>query len=644
MTVSCRNMTVVLATRAPGDATLVSALLSQAEGRVELVAGTLELESLAGLLAGREHTACLIDEHLCDGGDLLTGVIATGCPVIVLADADDLALEQARLAAGAWDCLSRASLTASTLLKSIRRAMDHAQQLHAITGAQAALAASERRFRSLVYNAVHGILHTTRDGLIAEANPALASMLGLESETDLLNRSILDFYADPDDRQRLFVGVSESGRVPPVEVQWRRDDGTTFWVRLSGRTLEADDGSVAGFEMLAEDVTEHRVLEIQFRQSQKMEAVGRLAGGVAHDFNNLLTAMIGYAEILRDQVDPGDPRRSHVDEICKAAERGSSLTRQLLTFSRKAPADVQTIDVNAIVHGFEKMLRRLIGEHIELRTLTTEPLGAVRANAGQLEQVLMNLAINGRDAMPAGGCLVIETARAELGPIYARTHASVAPGPYVMLSVSDTGCGMTADVKAHIFEPFFTTKEAGKGSGLGLATVYGIVQQIGGHIFVYSEPGKGSCFKIYLPRVAAPDGEAGLQAAAAVSMRGSETILLVEDEPSVRSLARGVLEDLGYRVLLANHGREALAVANAYDGPIDAVVTDVVMPEMGGPEMVRHLWWTRPKTRVVYMSGYSEQIASEMGLEAPWTSFLQKPFSPDALAAAVRNAIDASGA
>jgi CheY-like chemotaxis protein len=290
------------------------------------------------------------------------------------------------------------------------------------------------------------------------------------------------------------------------------------------------------------------------------------------------------------------------------------------------------------------MLRRLIGEHIDLVTKPAEDLGVARANPGQIEQVLMNLAINSRDAMPEGGTLTIETANVDLSRTYTRTHAAVAPGPYVMLAVSDTGCGMTPEVKAHLFEPFFTTKESGKGSGLGLATIYGIVQQGGGHIFVYSEPGKGSTFKIYLPRVepeeaAAEQGPPNLCAAT-----GTETILLVEDEPSVRTLARELLQALGYRVLLANHGREGLAVASAFSEAIDLVVTDVVMPEMGGPEMVRHLWWTRPKLRVLYMSGYTDQTAVQMGLQVPWTTFLQKPFTPDGLAAAVRRALDGQGA
>jgi two-component system, cell cycle sensor histidine kinase and response regulator CckA len=636
-----RPRSVVLSTSDPNDQALIAALFSQAGGDApSLTPGATAPDELLACLRDHRDAVCLLDERLCEPGGLLQRIVATGCPVIVLSDAENLTREQTLIQTGAWDCLARSTLTPSALAKAVSRAVEHARHLRETTEAQAALAASELRFRLLVRNAVHGILHTMRDGTIAEANPALAAMLGLASESDLLNRNILEFYQDPADRDRALAGLQESGRIAPVEVRWKRCDGSVFWVRLSGRALEQDDGSVAGFEVLAEDVTEHRTLEGQFRQAQKMEALGRLAGGVAHDFNNLLTAMIGYAEILRDELDRDDPRRAQVEEICRAAERGSTLTRQLLTFSRKPVGTPQTLDLNAVVRGFERMLRRLIGEHIELATTTGEGLGFVRANPGQIEQVLMNLAINGRDAMPAGGRLTIETADVDLSPAYSRSHASVEPGPYVMLAVSDTGCGMSAEVKARLFEPFFTTKESGKGSGLGLATVYGIVRQSGGHVFVYSEPDKGSTFKIYLPRVE-QDRAAGREAAASRPIsQGTETILLVEDDATVRTLARDLLQGHGYRVLLANHGREGFAVANACDGPIHLVVTDVVMPEMSGPDMVRHLWWTRPKLRVLYMSGYTDQTAMQMGLQEPWTSFLQKPFTPEGLASAVRRALD----
>ena len=641
MTSSDLATVVLLATENADDRVLISALLSQlGNSGFRLVDAPPDGEALPGGLTGREDDVYLIDGRLAGDDGPLRQIVGAGCPVLVLTDVEDPAVEQRVLAAGAWDCLARSTLTTSLLVKSIRRAVDHHRQMRAIIGTQAALAASELRFRSLVRNAAHGILRTMRDGTIVEANPAFAAMLGFASETELLNRNVLEFYQDPSDREQLGAQVGDGKRIPPVEVQWRRRDGTVFWVRLSGRAFEPDDGAITGSEMLAEDVTEHRLLESQFRQSQKMEAVGRLAVGVAHDFNNLLTAMIGYAEILRDQVETGDPRRSLVEEICKAAERGSTLTRQLLTFSRKPVGQPQTLDLSAVVRNFDGMLRRLIGEHIELRTWSGVDLGYVHANASQVEQVLMNLAINGRDAMSGGGQLTIETANVDLSKTYTRTHASVSPGAYVMLAVSDTGCGMDSEVKSHLFEPFFTTKESGKGTGLGLATVYGIVQQCRGHIFVYSEPGQGSTFKIYLPRVGAEDGMDGVQPARAATAGGSETLLLVEDDPAVRALAQDLLEQWGYHVLVANHGREGLAVSHAYDGVIDLVVSDVVMPEMSGPDMVRHLWWTRPKARVLYMSGYTDQTAFRMGLQEPWTSFLQKPFTPDALATAVRRALD----
>ncbi len=389
----------------------------------------------------------------------------------------------------------------------------------------------------------------------------------------------------------------------------------------------------------ARHVRDRQVLDARFRQSQKMEAIGRLAGGVAHDFNNLLTAMIGYAAMLRDQADPSHPWHHYIEEIHKAAERGSALTGQLLMFSRQEPVERKDIDLNAVVAGFEKMLKRLIGEDIEVRSRPGRDLGLVRADPHQIEQVLLNLAINARDAMRGGGTLTIETENVGLDAAYARTHPGVLPGPYVMLAVTDTGSGMTPDIQSHLFEPFFTTKE--RGTGFGLATAYGIVTQSGGHIWVYSEPGRGSSFKIYLPRVPPDPAPVAARPADADAPGGTETILLVEDEPAVRELARDVLEQAGYNILVARNGREALTVAQAHGGrPLHLVLTDVVMPGMNGRELVRHLRWSRPAARVVFMSGYTDHTALELDVAEYWTSFLQKPFTPSRLLEIVRRALD----
>ncbi|HEY3384034.1 MAG TPA: response regulator [Vicinamibacterales bacterium] len=635
------TITIALATRDQDSAVLTAALLSQVNGGSFCLRRVPTDETAAvEQFRSAAHDVCLIDLRMLDrDGLLLSAALGRGRPVMILTEHEDASRDERLIRAGVWDCLVTANLTSTALVRSVRRAIEHNRQTRTVTHTEDALRRAESRFRSLVGASAYGICRTTIDGLIVEANLALAVMLGLESDAGLVGQNILPYYQDATDRERLLVAYRAGGRVAPIELQWRRADDTPIWVRLSGRAVQSEDGVLVGLEMLVEDVTEHRQLENQFRQSQKMEAVGRLAGGVAHDFNNLLTAMLGYAEMLRDRLPEDDACRHDIEEIRKAAERGSALTRQLLTFSRKQTHERRTIDLNAVVSGFDKMLRRLIGEDIELRTLPDAQQASVRADPGQVEQVIMNLAVNARDAMPEGGCLTIETANIDLDASYARTHAEVVPGPYVMLAVSDTGCGMTPEVLSHVFEPFFTTKAHEKGSGLGLATVYGIVKQSGGHIWVYSEPDKGSAFKIYLPRVN-HSAAATVPSVAVQPACGSETILLVEDEPSVRCLSRDVLARHGYQVLVANHGREALAVAQAFNGEIDLLLTDVVMPGMNGRELVRHMLWMRPHIPVLYMSGYTDHTVMAPSILEPNTAFLQKPFTPDILVTTVRRILD----
>jgi PAS domain S-box-containing protein len=504
-----------------------------------------------------------------------------------------------------------------------------------------ALIRSEARYRSLVENAAYGIYRTTLDGQFLAVNPALAAMLGYESGDELLELGISSLYRDPAERDRLIERYRQARKIDGVEVEWKRRDGTPIIVRLSGRTVQDEPDALQGFEMIVEDITERRSLENQFRQSQKMEAVGRLAGGVAHDFNNLLTAMLGYADLLGEQFSNDDPRQRDLEEIRRAAERAAALTRQLLAFSRKQVLQPRPLDLSAIVGGIEKMLRRLIGEDVQLVTRSGEGLGRIKADAGQIEQVIMNLAVNARDAMPNGGLLTIETDNIELDENYARTHPSVTPGQYVMLGVSDNGCGMDAEVKWHLFEPFFTTKERGRGTGLGLATVYGIVQQSGGHISVYSEPGLGTTFRIYFPRLAQDAAEAAESSVAvrAEPPRGSETVLLVEDEDAVRTLAHEVLHRQGYRVIPARNGADAIQQSEQATAPIHLLVTDIVMPGISGRELVKMLAPVRPDMKVLYISGYSDHTLVAPGAEAA-AAFLQKPFTPDRLARAVRRALD----
>ncbi|MDQ2938789.1 MAG: PAS domain S-box protein, partial [Acidobacteriota bacterium] len=379
--------------------------------------------------------------------------------------------------------------------------------------------------------------------------------------------------------------------------------------------------------------------EEQLRQSQKLEAIGQLAGGVAHDFNNLLTVIGGYSSIILAKLPQESPHRISVEEIKKASDRASSLTRQLLAFSRKQILQPKILDLNSIVSDLEKMVRRLIGEDIDLLALTDPDLGQVEADPGQIEQVLLNLIVNARDAMPAGGKLTIETGNAMLSEDYALRHAAIA-GPYVMLAVSDTGCGMAADLQAHVFEPFFTTKGAGKGTGLGLATVYGIVKQSGGNVWLYSELGKGTTFKIYLPRVDAMAADHQVSAGIVSAPKGTETLLLVEDEDQVRKIVQAILEDQGYDVISAANGEEALELAAQHDSEIHLMITDVVMPQMSGRELADRLADIRPRLKVLYMSGYTDDAIVRHGLLDAKLNFIQKPFDAATAARKVREVLD----
>jgi two-component system cell cycle sensor histidine kinase/response regulator CckA len=407
---------------------------------------------------------------------------------------------------------------------------------------------------------------------------------------------------------------------------------TSYWIEWYGRRARV---------AFVRDVTEKRRMDQQLRQAQKMEAVGRLAGGIAHDFNNLLGVIIGYSEILQDGLSQNDPLSPKAAAIKKAGLHAASLTRQLLAFSRKQVQDPIVLNLNAAVTDTLKMLQRLIGENVETSAVLAQELGSIMADQGQIEQVIMNLALNARDAMPGGGRLTIATANAELDGLYFRHHPSVLPGSYVLLTVSDTGHGMSAETQAHIFEPFFTTKEVGKGTGLGLATVYGVVKQSGGYIWVYSELGRGTTFKIYLPRVgdaaAAPNADKNRKKIA----RGSETVLVVEDAQPLRELAREVLEASGYVVLEAAHGADAIQLIERHQGPIDLLLTDVIMPRMGGRQLAEKLTPRLPKMKVLYMSGYTDDAIVHHGILEPGIALLQKPFTAETLTRKVRGVLDA---
>jgi two-component system, cell cycle sensor histidine kinase and response regulator CckA len=425
-----------------------------------------------------------------------------------------------------------------------------------------------------------------------------------------------------------------------VELLNYRKDGVPFWLALSISPIRDASGKVTHFVGVQTDITERKRLEQQFQQAQKMEAVGRLAGGIAHDFNNLLTAILGYGQILLSEVAPDDPLRSGLEEIKRAGERAATLTHQLLAFSRRQVLLPKVLDLNTIVADVQKMLHRMIGEDVALITNPGKDLGRVKADPGQLIQVLMNLAVNSRDAMPDGGALTIETANVDLSEADVRQHPGLRPGKYVLLAVSDTGCGMDKATQARIFEPFFTTKEVGKGTGLGLATVYGIVKQSDGYIAVHSEPDRGTTFKIYFPRIeeAAPASTA--RQVKAIASTGSETVLVVEDEAGVRNLVSHVLRRHGYTVLEASHGEEALSLVDQYAGAIDLLVTDMIMPVMSGRQLADLLTAKQEGLKVVYMSGYVHPEGDQPPRGNGRRAFLQKPFKPDVLARMVREVLD----
>jgi signal transduction histidine kinase/CheY-like chemotaxis protein len=412
-----------------------------------------------------------------------------------------------------------------------------------------------------------------------------------------------------------------------------------IWVHTKG-TVTMDQGRTVKITGVFHDITEQRELETQLRQAQRLEVVGQLAGGIAHDFNNLLTAIRGYSELVRRNLGPKDRNRADLDQVVLASDRAVELTRQLLAFSRRQVLQPRIVDPGELVAGVAPMLRRLLGEHIELVTYAAPDLGRVKVDPSQFEQIIVNLAVNARDAMPEGGKLRIETANIELGIGYVASHPGVTPGPYVALIVSDTGSGMSDAVKTHIFEPFFTTKEPGKGTGMGLATVYGIAQQSGGSIYLYSEPGYGTSFKIYLPRVDGAAGAAASLVPTAVTPTGSETILLVEDEEAVRAYAARILSEQGYLVLEASGGAAALALVATHPGPIDLLVTDVVMPGLQGHQLGKQLSDIRPGLRVLYVSGFTESSVVDQGVVGEGIAFLPKPYTVDALGRAVRLVLD----
>jgi PAS domain S-box-containing protein len=557
-------------------------------------------------------------------------------PVVLLTGPDNWATVIQALRLGVRDSIPRSLEYLDALPEAVGRVLQQVQT-------EQRLADSEARLASIINSAKDAILVVGAGHRIRLFNAAAEQMFRCPADAalgQLVSRFLPTDYDVPP--QAAAAGADD----PPQSLSLRartwtrgvRADGEEFPLEASVSRTE-----VAGqrfHTIIVRDMTQFKRLEEQFRQAQKMEAVGQLAGGVAHDFNNLLTIMTGYCDLLLGNATLGDQAREQLLEIRKAGDRAAALTSKLLAFSRKQMLTVQLLDLNALVSETERMLRRLIGEHIELSTVQAAGLGLVKADPGQIEQVILNLVLNARDAMADGGRLTLETANVELDLSYRKTHANVPPGRYVLLAVTDTGCGMDAATKAHLFEPFFTTKKVGKGTGLGLATVYGIVQQSRGHIEVHTQPEQGTTFKVYLPRVEEP---LAAVRPAPDSLRvpgGSETVLLAEDEEAVRLVVRLALLTKGYTVLEAANGSEAVVLFQRHAGRIDLLITDVVMPKMAGRQLAETLTSQRPGLKVLYLSGYTDDAVVRHGVLETGMPFLQKPFTPTALARKVREVLE----
>ncbi len=509
--------------------------------------------------------------------------------------------------------------------------------------ARARLTQAHQRLFTAIAQTADSVVITDTEGSILYVNPAFERVSGYsQTEVNGQNPRILKSGKNkPEIYEELWASISQ-GEVWQGRLINKRKDGTFYTEDVTISPVRDDNGTIVNYVAVKRDITRELELEDQYRQAQKMETIGQLTGGIAHDFNNLLTAVVGFAELTQMRLAPDDPIQKMVDKILYSGRRASDLVGQLMAFSRKQVIEAKVLNLNEIVSDFEKMLRRIIGEDTEMETILSSGLWPIKADRTQIEQVIVNLAVNARDAMPHGGCLTLETINATLDEEFSETHLDVQPGEYVLLSVSDTGMGMSREVQERIFEPFFTTKEQGKGSGLGLSTVFGIVQQCNGHIWMDSEEGAGTTFKIYFPRCTEVM-DASLQGEQTDDiLRGTETILLVEDEPAVREMATFTLQEQGYTVLEATNGQDALRLANEYANDIDLLVTDVIMPQMNGKDLADQITAVRPHTKTLFTSGYTDDAIVQHGVLKPGIAFLPKPFSPAALGRKVRETLDVS--
>jgi two-component system, cell cycle sensor histidine kinase and response regulator CckA len=626
-----------------GDALLLREMLNDESSHYTDVAQARSMSEAETHLAEHAVDIILLDLGLPDAQGLVAvrraHAAAPEIPLVVLTGLDDEVLALQALQEGAQDYLVKGQIETHGLLRALRYATERKL-------AQAAVHAEVKRCRlqtTALASTADGVMITERDGTITWVNRAFSKITGWSAEEATGSKpSILRSGQHDDAFYAELWQTILAGRTWDAELTNKRKDGQLYLEAQTITPVRDAHGKVAQFVSVMRDISDRRRLEQQFRQSQKMEALGRLSGGVAHDFNNLLAVVLGFGDMLLRSLPPDDRFERYCREILKAANRGAGLTRQLLAFSRQQVLQPRVMCVNEVVVESEKMLSRLLGEDVELVTKLDPDLGHVRIDPGQIEQVIMNLAVNARDAMPQGGTLIIETANLDHTEAAAGQYGyPVAMGAYVRLTVKDTGTGMDEATRAHMFEPFFTTKELGQGTGLGLATVYGIVEQSKGHISVESKPGQGTRFSILLPRLAPQAASGGEEVRSDTVLHGTETVLLVEDDDAARGLWREMLESLGYQVLEASNGTQAIQLSGEHPGLIDLLLTDVVMPRMGGAEVHTLLEEARPGLRVIFMSGYTDDAMLRQGIAETGRPFLQKPFTSQQFARKIRETLDA---
>lgn len=641
MTDAVRSPRLLLVEDNPGDVRLIREMLAESGAHCAVtVASSLAETSLILQTSAKEIDVVLLDLNLPDSMGIETMLrlneMRPGLPVIVLTGILDEQFGARAVSAGAQDFLAKGQIDPLLLMRSIRYSIERWKN-------DDALRKSEERFKNLFNSTLDGIYQVDGQGKFTLVNQAGAEIFGFRSPDEMIGQDVHAFWVDLKEREKYVAELQRRGSVKNYPMRARRRTGEEIHLEASSHVLEDGEGRFMGIEGILRDVTDHRKLEEQFRQAQKIEAIGQLAGGVAHDFNNILSAIIGYANLMEMKLRPDDPLHHDLEQVLAAAQRATALTQSLLAFSRKQPVSLEPHDVNQIVKEFEKFLHRLIREDIELRIVPASGELMVMVDRGQIEQVIMNLVTNARDAMPEGGQLTINMSTERLGADYIRSHGYGKEGTYAQMTITDTGVGMDSSTSQRLFEPFFTTKEPGKGTGLGLATSYGIVKKHDGFISVSSEVGKGSEFSIYLPliKMRASGPAKPTEQIMRTTPRGTETVLFAEDDASLRRLITTVLEHFGYTVISAVDGNDAIAKFVDHRESIKLLLLDGVMPKKGGYEAYREISALQPGMKVIFVSGYSEEVFGRQNAE-PGMHFLMKPVAPTKLLGKVREVLDGS--